>query len=222
MAAAQSLSRNMRRDCLPWFSSLVHFRLGPLFRAPGFRTGCVCSLFDHVGFSHIYQGWKGVLRTGLVGALLAYLYFFTGSLILPMVCHILIDARIVFFAPVLLKLDRAATSPQPEYPLPLQLPIPQQTSTPRARITGLRIFRAFFYFVIAVPVTVVAFLQPLTLLRMILYSGYGLVSSCHLACSSAVLSYSTGCGITYNDSHGYACCCGLLGQPWAGSCSGCF
>lgn len=55
------------------------------------------------GFGHIYQGWKGVLGTGLVGALLAYLYVSTGSLLLPIVCHVLIDARIVFLAPVLLK-----------------------------------------------------------------------------------------------------------------------
>jgi len=57
------------------------------------------------GFAHIYQGWKGVLGTGLVGGVLAYLYLSTGSLLLPIVLHILIDARIVFLAPTLLKLD---------------------------------------------------------------------------------------------------------------------
>ena len=57
------------------------------------------------GFAHIYQGWKGVIGTGLVGGVLAYLYLSTGSLLLPIVLHILIDARIVFLAPTLLKLD---------------------------------------------------------------------------------------------------------------------
>ncbi|GCE19361.1 CPBP family intramembrane glutamic endopeptidase [Dictyobacter kobayashii] len=58
------------------------------------------------GFAHIYQGWKGVLGTGLLGAIFAYLYISTGSLILPIIIHILIDARIVFLVPALLKLDQ--------------------------------------------------------------------------------------------------------------------
>jgi membrane protease YdiL (CAAX protease family) len=60
------------------------------------------------GFAHIYQGWKGVLVTGVLGAILASVYVSTGSLIVPIVCHILIDARIVFLAPALLKLDQEA------------------------------------------------------------------------------------------------------------------
>jgi membrane protease YdiL (CAAX protease family) len=64
------------------------------------------------GFAHIYQGWKGALGTLLLGALLAYLYVNTGSLILPIVCHILLDARIVFFAPTLLKLDQGQRVPE--------------------------------------------------------------------------------------------------------------
>lgn len=58
------------------------------------------------GFAHFYQGWKGMLGTGLAGALLAYIYLITGSLVLPIILHILIDARIIFIAPTLLKLDR--------------------------------------------------------------------------------------------------------------------
>ncbi len=58
------------------------------------------------GFAHIYQGWKGTLGTALAGVLLAYTYIITGSLILPIILHILIDARIVFIAPTLLKLER--------------------------------------------------------------------------------------------------------------------
>jgi membrane protease YdiL (CAAX protease family) len=58
------------------------------------------------GFAHIYQGWRGALGAIVVGATLAYLYIYTNSLMLPIIFHILIDARIVFLAPALLKLDR--------------------------------------------------------------------------------------------------------------------
>jgi membrane protease YdiL (CAAX protease family) len=70
----------------------------------------VAILFSSIlfGFAHVYQGWKGVLGTGVMGAVLAYLYVSTGSLILPIVCHIFLDARIVFLAPALLKLDWSA------------------------------------------------------------------------------------------------------------------
>jgi membrane protease YdiL (CAAX protease family) len=58
------------------------------------------------GLAHLYQGWKGVLATSIIGAMFAYLYFYTGSLILPIAFHILIDARIVLLAPALLKRSR--------------------------------------------------------------------------------------------------------------------
>jgi membrane protease YdiL (CAAX protease family) len=90
------------RGFLPWYFLVV----GTFFKLEvSVLTALVLSSI-FFGFAHIYQGWKGALGTGLLGAILAYLYVNTGSLILPIVCHILMDARIVFFAPILLKLDQ--------------------------------------------------------------------------------------------------------------------
>jgi membrane protease YdiL (CAAX protease family) len=46
-----------------------------------------------VGLAHAYQGWAGVLTTGLLGGVMAALYLQTGSLLLPVLLHALIDLR---------------------------------------------------------------------------------------------------------------------------------
>jgi len=43
------------------------------------------------GFAHIYLGWWHVLRTGIVGLLLAAAYLLTGSLWVPIALHAVID-----------------------------------------------------------------------------------------------------------------------------------
>lgn len=43
------------------------------------------------GFAHSYQGWQGILRTGLMGLILALAYVFTGSLWVPIFFHIAAD-----------------------------------------------------------------------------------------------------------------------------------
>src|SRR5207244_124912 len=45
------------------------------------------------GLGHAYQGWRGMLLTGVVGAFLAALYLVSGSLITPMIVHALMDMR---------------------------------------------------------------------------------------------------------------------------------
>lgn len=45
------------------------------------------------GWAHVYQGLSGVLATTVLGAMLAWLYLSTGSLLLPMLLHVLIDLR---------------------------------------------------------------------------------------------------------------------------------
>jgi membrane protease YdiL (CAAX protease family) len=45
------------------------------------------------GVAHLYQGGRGALTTGIVGALLADTALNSGSLILPMVIHTVLDAR---------------------------------------------------------------------------------------------------------------------------------
>lgn len=47
------------------------------------------------GVAHWYQGRAGMVGTGVLGALLAVVYLATGSLLLPMVLHTLIDLRIL-------------------------------------------------------------------------------------------------------------------------------
>lgn len=43
------------------------------------------------GMAHFYQGPSGMLKTGLAGAYLGALYLLTGSLLVPVVVHALID-----------------------------------------------------------------------------------------------------------------------------------
>ena len=49
------------------------------------------------GLAHGYQGLSGILATGAIGALLAGLYLGTGSLLIPMIFHAVLDLRILFF-----------------------------------------------------------------------------------------------------------------------------
>jgi uncharacterized protein len=48
------------------------------------------------GFCHLYQGWRYVLGTGLLGVGLAWYYLSTGSLLGPMILHAALDLRILF------------------------------------------------------------------------------------------------------------------------------
>lgn len=45
------------------------------------------------GIGHFGQGFKGVLVTGMIGAMLGILYVVTGSLLAPIIVHVLIDLR---------------------------------------------------------------------------------------------------------------------------------
>lgn len=51
------------------------------------------------GLAHSYQGLSGVLLTGLAGYWLAGLYVLTGSLLLPVVVHALVDLRLLLVLP---------------------------------------------------------------------------------------------------------------------------
>lgn len=59
------------------------------------------------GLAHMGQGFKGVLVTGAAGLFLGGLYMVTGSLLLPIAVHILIDLRATVLAWL-------RTLPQPE------------------------------------------------------------------------------------------------------------
>ncbi|GAB7190298.1 hypothetical protein NUM3379_10040 [Kineococcus sp. NUM-3379] len=51
------------------------------------------------GAAHAYQGWGGVLSTGLFGAAMLVLYLETGSLLLPVLVHTLVDLRALLLLP---------------------------------------------------------------------------------------------------------------------------
>ncbi len=51
------------------------------------------------GLGHAYQGAWAVLLTGTAGFLLAQLYLSTGSLLLPVVLHVLVDLRLLLLLP---------------------------------------------------------------------------------------------------------------------------
>ncbi|WP_456823845.1 CPBP family glutamic-type intramembrane protease [Cellulomonas sp. P5_E12] len=56
----------------------------------GWVVAAAAALF---GVAHWYQGRLGMLATGALGAVFAQLYLLTGSLLLPMVLHLLVDLR---------------------------------------------------------------------------------------------------------------------------------
>lgn len=49
--------------------------------------------------AHVYQGPKNMLWVGLLGFMLTYLYLSTGSLMLPILVHVLVDLRALLLTP---------------------------------------------------------------------------------------------------------------------------
>jgi membrane protease YdiL (CAAX protease family) len=47
------------------------------------------------GIDHGYQGWKGILGTGVLALLMTVLFFVTGSIWLPILAHALLDLRVL-------------------------------------------------------------------------------------------------------------------------------
>lgn len=62
------------------------------------------------GLPHIYQGFQGVIRTALLGAVFALIYLVTDSLLIPILLHILVD---VYGGHLMFKVTER-TSPQSE------------------------------------------------------------------------------------------------------------
>jgi membrane protease YdiL (CAAX protease family) len=51
------------------------------------------------GLAHIYQGWKPAIGTGVLGLILAGLYLWSGSLLLPVLIHAAVDWRVLLIFP---------------------------------------------------------------------------------------------------------------------------
>jgi membrane protease YdiL (CAAX protease family) len=71
------------------------------------------------GLAHAYQGRLGMLVTAILGAAFAGLYLTTGSLVVPMVLHVLVDLRALLLTP--------RTEPTAE-------PAPARASAPVGRV----------------------------------------------------------------------------------------
>lgn len=73
--------------------------------APSWAAIAVSALL--FGTAHLYQGVAGVLATTALGAAFAVMYLNTGSLLLPMLLHALIDASSMVTAYLVLRPKRA-------------------------------------------------------------------------------------------------------------------
>lgn len=72
------------------------------------------------GLAHAYQGVAGILTTGLLGSVLAAVYLDTGSLLVPVALHALVDLRFLAVPPDVL--PGGATQPAPSASDPSDVP----------------------------------------------------------------------------------------------------
>lgn len=70
-----------------WLLSALHGQAGLSGAALIFAAAAA------FGLAHVYQRATGVILTGLAGALFCILYVATGSLLVPIALHVLVDAR---------------------------------------------------------------------------------------------------------------------------------
>ncbi|HEY7805801.1 MAG TPA: type II CAAX endopeptidase family protein [Croceibacterium sp.] len=62
------------------------------------------------GLMHRYQGWKGIAMTTLVGAFFTWVYIASGSLVKPMVLHVLVDLIALVVRPAVSRLVMRRTA----------------------------------------------------------------------------------------------------------------
>jgi membrane protease YdiL (CAAX protease family) len=55
------------------------------------------------GAGHLMQGLSGVISSIIFGLIMGYLYFVTGSLLVPIIIHILYDAKAIYITRILQK-----------------------------------------------------------------------------------------------------------------------
>ncbi|MEV1168877.1 CPBP family intramembrane glutamic endopeptidase [Nonomuraea sp. NPDC049784] len=64
-------------------------------------------------FAHLYQGVQGMLRTGVIGVVLAIIYLSSGSLFVPIVLHLWLDLMSLVVVPWLVLRSSRRTTPMP-------------------------------------------------------------------------------------------------------------
>jgi membrane protease YdiL (CAAX protease family) len=62
------------------------------------------------GLMHRYQGWKGIAMTTLIGSFLTWIYIASGSLVKPMVLHVLVDLMALVVRPAVSRLVMRRTA----------------------------------------------------------------------------------------------------------------
>ncbi len=72
-----------------------------IFGASGSALAAVVASVVLFGGLHVYQGVPGIVGATLIGAFLMVLYLASGSILVPMVAHALIDLRSLVLIPVL-------------------------------------------------------------------------------------------------------------------------
>lgn len=70
-----------------------------IFAVTGSAVAAVAGSIVVFGALHAYQGVAGVIGTTIVGALMMFLYAVTGTILVPIVLHALIDWRSMVFLP---------------------------------------------------------------------------------------------------------------------------
>jgi uncharacterized protein len=100
------------RGFLPWY----FLQLGNILKLQvSFVLALALSTFLFA-LAHSYQGWRGIVGTGLFGGVCAYLYVISDSLLIPIVFHIVLDARLALLAPTILRLMAQEESLQNQVP----------------------------------------------------------------------------------------------------------
>jgi membrane protease YdiL (CAAX protease family) len=89
------------RGFLPWYflqiGNLLKFQIS-------FPLALILSTLIFA-LAHAYQGLRGIVFTAVVGAVCTFFYIITDSLLLAIAYHILIDARLSWIAPIILRLQ---------------------------------------------------------------------------------------------------------------------
>ncbi len=90
--AALSINAGLCEEIIFRSYLTAYFHNSPLMLGPFCALAASSLVF---GLNHAYQGWSGILKTGVSGLILGILFFATGSLALCMVCHALMDLQVL-------------------------------------------------------------------------------------------------------------------------------